>query len=486
MGGMKAGPKAAANPEPLDWRTRSKGVDHFRLFCKRYLKVPKGKGAGKAFAPRDWQLDMVRGLLEGDAHTSVWVLPRGNGKSGLVAALALHHLFTFGEGARVLVVAQNDASARRLLATARRMVELSEDLSERAKVYKDRIVVPGTDSEFLAVASEQSAVEGEDLTLAIVDEIGFIEREVFEAAMLSTGKREGSKLVAIGTPSTPRMRDRSPLWELVVAGRAGDPSVSLVEYGAPDECSVDDEDAWRVANPALDDWLKREDVRAMAPPKTREAEFRRARLGQWVAQSGESYMPAEAWRKCARKGVAIPPKTPVVLALDGSQRWDATVLVMASVSPVPHLQVAGYWFGEHDPNYEVSHAEVEARVLELASVYNVREVTADPFLWQRTLQELDDEGLRVTKFSQSAGRMSPALAEFRAAALDGKVTHADDARLNKHMLAAQLHDGGRGMKLDKPTKEQHIDAAVASVMAYSRAFWLGSKKFKKKNRSYRR
>ena len=401
MGGMKAGPKAAANPEPLDWRTRSKGVDHFRLFCKRYLKVPKGKGAGKAFAPRDWQLDMVRGLLEGDAHTSVWVLPRGNGKSGLVAALALHHLFTFGEGARVLVVAQNDASARRLLATARRMVELSEDLSERAKVYKDRIVVPGTDSEFLAVASEQSAVEGEDLTLAIVDEIGFIEREVFEAAMLSTGKREGSKLVAIGTPSTPRMRDRSPLWELVVAGRAGDPSVSLVEYGAPDECSVDDEDAWRVANPALDDWLKREDVRAMAPPKTREAEFRRARLGQWVAQSGESYMPAEAWRKCARKGVAIPPKTPVVLALDGSQRWDATVLVMASVSPVPHLQVAGYWFGEHDPNYEVSHAEVEARVLELASVYNVREVTADPFLWQRTLQELDDEGLRVTKFSQS-------------------------------------------------------------------------------------
>lgn len=483
---MKAGPKAAASLEPLKWSTRSKGVDHFRNFCRRYLKVPRGVGARKALRPRDWQLDMCRPLFEGTAHINVWVLPRGNGKSGLVAAIALHHLFTFGEGARVMVVAQNDKAAQRLLDTAKRMVALEPELEERAQVYKDRIYVPGTDSEFKAVASEQSAVEGEDLTLAIIDEIGFTDVDVYEAALLSTGKRPGSKLVAIGTPSTPRMRDKSPLLGLVTAGRAGDPTINLVEYSAPDNCALDDEEALAAANPALGDWLDLDVIRASMPPKTSEAEYRRARLGQWVLQSGESFMPADAWGECARPGVAIPEGTPVVLALDGSQRWDATVLMMASVSPVPHVEVAGWWFGDHDPDFEVSHAEVENTILDFAERFKVREVTADPYLWQRTLQVLQEEGLPVSKFSQSAGRMSPALAEFRAAALDGKVTHQDDHRVNAHMLAAQLIESGHGMKLGKPSKEMHIDGAVATVMAYSRAFWLGSKRLKKKNKSYRR
>ena len=325
-----------------------------------------------------------------------------------------------------------------------------------------------------------------DLTLAIIDEIGFTDVDVYEAALLSTGKRPGSKLVAIGTPSTPRMRDKSPLLGLVTAGRAGDPTINLVEYSAPDNCALDDEEALAAANPALGDWLDLDVIRASMPPKTSEAEYRRARLGQWVLQSGESFMPAEAWGECARPGVAIPEGTPVVLALDGSQRWDATVLMMASVSPVPHVEVAGWWFGDHDPDFEVSHAEVENTILDFAERFKVREVTADPYLWQRTLQVLQEEGLPVSKFSQSAGRMSPALAEFRAAALDGKVTHQDDHRVNAHMLAAQLIESGHGMKLGKPSKEMHIDGAVATVMAYSRAFWLGSKRLKKKNKSYRR
>lgn len=482
---MKAGPKAARNNEPLDWSTRSKGVDHFRLFCQRYLITPRGKGANKPFKLRDWQLDMAAGLFSDTAHINVWVVPRGNGKSGLVAALALHHLFTFGEGARVMVVAQNDRAASRLLETAQRMVELSPELSDRAQLHKGKIRVPGSDSEFIAVASNQSSVEGEDLTLAIVDEVGFVERDVFEATLLSTGKREGSKVVAIGTPSTPKMKDRSPLWGLVSAGRAGDETISLVEYGAPDKCALDDEAAWAVANPALGDWMQVKDVRAMAPPKTTEAEFRRARLGQWIEQSGESFIKSEAWVACARKGVDIPPGSPVVLALDGSQRWDATVLTIASVSPRPHIQIGGWWFGDHNPDYEVSHAEVEERVLELCEKYRVVELTADPFMWQRSLQYLDEQGVKTTKFSQSAGRMSPALAEFRAAVYDGKLTHDGDLRLSQHVFAAQLIESQRGMKLAKPSKTQHIDGAVASVMAYNRAFWLGYKK-KTKNRSYKR
>ena len=473
--------------KPLPRRNaRKNSVEDFKLFARRYLVVPRGAGAGKKLVVRDWQLEMLSGTFCDDFKKfSIYVLPRGNGKSGLIAAVALWHLMSWGDGARVLVVAQNDSSAKSLLRTAARMVELSPELSERLKVTKDQISYPQTDSVFLAVASEQSAVEGEDITLGIVDQIGFIEREVYEAVTYSM-KREGARIIGIGTPSTPRFKDRAPLWDLVTAGRAGDEDIHLVEYGAPMTADITDPAVWQRANPGLGDLLAVDDVRAMLPPKTREIEFRRARLAQWVTQSGESFMPDKAWQKCARPGVKIPPGTPVVLSLDGSQRWDATVLMMTSVSPVPHQQVLGWWFGDGNADYEVSHIEVEEKIRRARETYRVRELTADPFLWQRTLQVLEDEGLNVTTFPQHGTRMPRALAEYRAAALSGKLTHSDDVRLNKHMITAQLVEGGHGLKLAKPSKSEHIDGAIAATMGYSRAFWLGSKKMNKKTRSFQR
>ena len=461
-------------------------MDHFRLFCSRFLKVPKGVGAKTPLKLRPWQVEAVRPYFEGGSKIHLLVIPRGNGKSLLIAALALYRLFYGGEGARVMIVAQNESAAYRLLKTAQRMVELDEELSARIHTYKDRLEYRHTDSTVVAVASEQSSLEGSDATDFIIDELGFTARDVYESALLSL-KRPGSKMIGIGTPSTPRMRDKSPFFDLVQSARAGDPDVSLVEYSAPEDTAVDDWEAIKAVNPAWGDFLDPALVRAQAPPKTSEAEWRRARMGIWVTQTGESFMPGESWQLQARKGVSIPKGSPVVLALDGSHRWDASALVLASVSAVPHLEVAGWWANDaRDPDFEVSHAEIEKRVLEVAADYKLREFTADPWGWSRSLQVLEDEGVKVTQFPQSGSRMPKALQEFRSAALDGKVTHADDPRLNKHLLAAQTVEGGHGIKLAKPGATTHIDGAVAATMAYSRAFWLGSKRHKKRTKGYKR
>lgn len=485
---MKRGPKGPVVLDALSWRSRAKvgSLEHFRLFAKKYLRIPKGVGAKTPFILRDWQLEAVKPLFEGSSKVHLICIPRGNGKSGLTAAVALYFLLFGGEGQRILVVAQNDLSARRLLRTAARMVELDEELAERIHVYKDKLEFPATDSTFIAVASEQSAVEGEDLTLGIIDELGFTDRDVYEAALLSL-KRPGSKLLGLGTPSTPRMREKSPFMDLVASARAGDESVSLVEFAAPAGADPLDWEAIKAANPALGDFLDADTVRAQLPPKVSQSEHKRARLGWWLDQAdGENFMPSETWGECARPGVVIPKGTPIVAAVDASQRHDATVVVIASVSPKPHLEVAGFWHGDGDPDFEVPISEVEDLVFGLAENYRLREVTADPWGMSRSLQIWDNAGLPVTKFSQSTGRMSPALVEFRASALEQQLTHADDHRLNRHMLAAQLVESGRGYKLGKPTKDQHIDAAVAAVMAYGRGFWLGSKKKQKRNGSFKR
>lgn len=477
---MKAGPKGQADLSPLPWKPRSTGAEQLRLFAEKYLKVPRGKGAKGPLNLRPWQGDMAETLYAEDTTLAVWVLPRGQGKSAIAAAIGLHHVFMSGiEGARCAVVAQDERSASRLLKTAARMVELNEELDSRCLVYKDRIVVPGTDSVFLALPGEAHRIEGEDLTLAIIDEIGFIPHESFEAALLSTGKREGSKVLCIGTPSPSKWRDKSPLWDLVIRGRSEpeNKQFRLVEFGADPKLPIDDPETWAIANPAYGDWLTETAIRGQLPPTTRELEFRRARLGQWVEQSSEPAFPADKWRACERTGVMIPEGTEVVIALDGSKNGDSTALLVGSVSSKPHFQVGGVWDPkDHPDGWEVPVLEVEDRIRELCREYRVREIAADPYLWTRTLQVLQDEGLPAYSFPQSPQRQTPATADLRGAVNAGLLTHSGETVLNQHILRASIAETTRGLKLVKPSKNEHIDLAACLMMCHSRASWLGSPK----------
>lgn len=488
---MKAGPKGRAELSPLPWRPRSTGADQLRLFGEKFLKVPKGLGARGPFRLRPWQVELARTLFEPAVSLAVWVLPRGNGKSGLAAAIALHHVFMSGiEGARCGIVAQDERSATRLLKTAIRMIELNEDLAERAVIYRDRVEIPGTDSVLVALPAEAHRVEGEDFSLVILDEIGFMPKATFEAAVLSTGKRgDGAgKVLAIGTPSPSKFREVSPLWDLVIRGRSEQSEdYRLVEYGADPKLPLDDPATWAAANPAYGDWLTDKAIRAQLPPVTRELEFRRARLGQWVETSSEPAFPPEAWRDCARDGVTIPAGSRVVLALDGSVNGDSTAVLVGSVSSTPHFQIGGLW----EPSVEVgevNHLEVEDRIRDLAERYRVVEIVADPFRWQRSLQVLDEDGLPVSQFPQTPRRLTPATSDVRAAVNGGLLTHANEPDLNKHVLRASLEETSRGMRLTKPSKKEKIDLAVCLVMAYSRCTWLASPKQRKarKVKGYRK
>lgn len=476
---MKRGPKGDVDMTPLPWTPKSTGADQLRLFCRKYLNVPHGRGAGKTLKLRDWQVDMARTLYADDVDLAVWVIPRGNGKSGLAAAVALHHVFMWGRGARCAIVAQDERSALRLLKTAAAMVELNDELAARAQVYRDRIVIPGTGSELVALPAEAHRVEGERLTLAVLDEVGYMPADTFEAAVLSTGKQDGSKTLCIGTPSPFSWRDKSPLWSLVKRGRAEGTtgSMRLVEYGATMEDDPDDPAVWARVNPAYGDWLTEKAIRSQRAT-VRDHEFRRARLGVWVDSSVDAAIPPQEWRACARPGVRIPPGSRVVLALDGSKSGDATAVLIGSVSAKPHFQVGGLWTPEDGQDVPV--LEVEDRIRELASTYRVVEVAYDPFRWQRTAQVLDEDGVPMVQFPQVPRRLTPATTDLRAAVANHLLTHDDDPDLTAHVLTAQLEETRQGVKLSKPSKGERIDLAACLVMAYSRASWLGGKQSKKR------
>jgi hypothetical protein len=175
------------------------------------------------------------------------------------------------------VAGTSERQGRICFEKCRRMVELQPLLAERVQVFQDRLYMPHHGASLFPLPADADAILGVGPSFTVVDELGVVDADVFEAMRLASGKRPESTLLAIGTP--PREPD-SVMHTLVEHGRFGDdPTFALIEYAAPEGCAVDDPKAWKAANPALGDFLF-EDVFTTEARTVRESVFRQFRLGQ--------------------------------------------------------------------------------------------------------------------------------------------------------------------------------------------------------------
>jgi hypothetical protein len=162
----------------------------------------------------------------------------------------------------------------------------------------------------------------------------------------------------------------------------------------------------------------------------------------------------------------------VVLGFDGSHNSDSTAVVAVSCGPIPHIDVVSCWerpetAGE---DWKVPVLDVEQAIRAACRRWNVKEIVADPFRWQRSLQLLADEGLPIVEFPQTTSRMTPATQRFYEAVLNHGLTHSGDPRLARHVGNAVLKVDSRGQRITKETKysSRKIDLAVSAVMALDR------------------
>lgn len=488
---MKAGPKAAVDPSELPWRPRSTGSARFGRFCAKFILVPKGTGVRKPLRPRPWQRDLVGSVLDADPQprTAGWMLPRGQGKSSLMAAWGLYELHCGGEGATVVVVAVDERQAGIVFNIARRMTELSDELAARTQVFKERLVIPDRGASFHCLPAEPKRLEGLDYTLAILDEAGVANRDSYEVLTLAQGKRERSTLVAIGTPG-PNLDDQVLLdLRAYSAEHPEDTSVVWREFSAAgfEDHPVDCAHCWELANPALDDFLHRDAMQALLPPKTREATFRRARLCQLAHDTEGKFLPAGVWDGLSTDQ-PVPDRAEVVIALDGSFSDDTTALLVGTVSAEPHFDAIKVWQRPAgDDDYRVPVLEVEDEIRQSCRRWQVVEIIADPFRWTRTLQVLSAEKLPVVEFPHSPARLTAATTDLYSAAVNGKLSHSGNPTLAAHVAAAVIIEDPRGMRLAKASRSRSvgkIDLAACLVMAHSRATWRATRKTRRKTRSF--
>lgn len=453
--------------------------------------MPSGAGALGPLRLRAWQIELVGSVLDADPQPRMagWMLPRGQGKSVLMAAWGLYELFEGGEAATVCVVAVDERQAGIVFGIARRMVELDGELASRVQVFKERLVIPGRDAQFHVLPAEPKRLEGLNYTLAVLDEAGVANRDSYEVLTLAQGKRKRSTLVCMGTPG-PKL-DEQVLLDLrrSAAEHPEDKSLVWREFSAAgfEDHPVDCGHCWELANPALDDFLHRDALTALLPPKVRESTFRRARLCQLATDTEGAFLPAAVWAALST-GQGVPDGAEVVIALDGSFSDDTTALLVGTVGAEPHFDTIKVWERPRgDEDYRVPVAEVEDEIRKACRRWQVAEIIADPFRWTRTLQALEAEKLPVVEFPHSPSRLTAATGDLYSAAVNGRMTHSGDAKLAAHVGAAVIREDSRGMRLDKASRSRSarkIDLAACLVMAHSRATWRATHKNRRRARSF--
>lgn len=355
-------------------------------------------------------------------------------------------------------------------------------------IGKEIIYANGGRGQIQAVSSSPRALEGSRPTFAIINESHHWlhsneGHEMADAIRRGLGKSSDGQARSLEITNA-HLPDEDSVAELTYEGwRQAGYSLAGVMYDsveAPDVPDLQDREALLAAlRAARGDsvWL---DVERLADeiqdPATPDGMARRFYLNQ-VTKLGGNWLPDGMWDEIAKPGVSIPNGSQVVLALDGSFNGDSTALVACSLAQPHHLSVIGHWEAPvENPYWKVNIADVEERVRECCRLYDVRDIVADPYRWQRSLENLEAEGLPVTEYPQSPSRMTPATTKLYEAVVNGIVSHDGNIALARHIQNAVLFTDSRGSRLRKETKgsPKKIDLVVTAVMAHDTATRLAT------------
>ena len=406
----------------------------------------------------------------GSEREFVALLPRGNGKSTLLAAVAVHHLLSV-EKAAVYVAASSREQARIIFEIAAgfaRVLDHPNIVVRHLEIrYCENPSVPQVFSRHMRVlAADAPRLHGLTPSLCLVDELhAHASDEVYIALSTAAIKRPGSKLLIISTagggPDTPLGRLRARALAAPDVRRTGartdarGPDIRMLEWAVPEDADLADMKTVKKANPAS--WLTVEALRQQAaslPPLA----FARYHANLWVGPEG-SWLPPGAWQAC----VSEPEFTPgedITVGVDVGGERSATAVVW--LNGRLHVGCAIYR-GDEGVLDAVDH------VRELAGEFNVRELVFDPWRFGQAAQELQREGITVTEFPQSDTRMCPASDRLYRAIVEKRLTLPDNDELRAHAHAAIARHSRRGWRVDKTRRADNIDAIVALCMALDAA-----------------
>ncbi len=242
-------------------------------FIERFCRHSKGEWAGQAVKLELFQKAFIQALFGFiDPATGLrryreafFLVGRKNGKSTLLAGLALYMLIADHEGgAEVYSVATKYAQARLLFDECHSMVQQSPELSRHIRKRKSDLYYMPAMSKLQPLSKNSNTLDGLNASFVIVDELhGIKDRNLYEVMRQSQSARRQPLLVMITTAGTVRENIFDDMYTHaceVADGVITDHSFLPVLYELDKRTEWTEPDAWIKANPSLGSIKKQDDL----------------------------------------------------------------------------------------------------------------------------------------------------------------------------------------------------------------------------------
>ncbi|MGN6311750.1 MAG: terminase large subunit [Xanthobacteraceae bacterium] len=502
-------------PDPLGFGERA-------VRFLRALKHPKSRLPKKAFQLDPWQERIVRRIYgpRDDAgmrivNTVVILVPRGNRKTSLSAALALLH--TIGPerepGGEAIFAASDRKQAGIAFKEARGIVHADPKHFPPTvvKVYDPhnsakKIEYVRESTELEIVSSDAPAQEGRTPVFVLADEI-HVWRGTDLWKVLTNGldKTDNSLLIVATTAGRGQdniaheVIDRA---RKIARGEVIDPTWLPVLFESDPECDWTDEEAWQHVNPgSIHGYpsiagFRRHVARAKDSPTERDS-LKQYKLNVWLDHSTSPFVDMATYDKGSEPidydafngapcwiGVDMATTTDLCAVVACFRTGDVFTVLPHFFCPEADIRKRGdhdgvnyvQWRDEGHltatPGNVIDHAAVAAYIDGLCQRFDVREIGFDPAYAQAVIALLNEKHAdKILTIQQGWVTQSPALNILERAIVGGNFKHGGHPvlRWNFANIAIQIVDASGNRKMHKGKSTDRIDGAAASWMAVSRA-----------------
>ena len=440
---------------------------------------------GKRLKLKKFQKDILRDHF-GQARELVVVIPKKNGKTTLLAALALFHLTT-RDRAEVIIVAASRDQAKVMFDQA---VMLVESTGERVKgtgfrgsdaphtwnlfglqldIRKGYREIRANDGRIKVLSADADTADGQIPTLALVDELHrHRDGQLYDVLMRGIGPRQG-RMVTISTAGSTEESALGKLRQKAHTLRSRKITARHKRYAKGEfvlhelalEASDDPNDlkTVKMVNPLQ----PMSELRRMQDSASNTiGQWLRFTCGIWTAGDEPEILPQDWDRLRADIGV-VEPGDRVVLAPSAGGN---AVVGIAAMRPDGKVAVKA----EHldAPQGRSILALLENKIIELCDVYDVEIVLGPRYGLTRAMELVEDRGAPVEEHPYSTPRQIEATATFDRYLRSGDIIHDGDVLTRAHVLAAIKKVGMMGehyMASDQTRAIVAISQAVHAATA---------------------
>jgi phage terminase large subunit-like protein len=462
-------------------------------FTKFFSYIPTPDGQPQQL---EWFQRLILLLhFAGVRHVLV-LIPKNNGKTCLLAALAIFHMLTT-ETPRVYIGASNVKQAKTMYNEAVRIVQLR-------KAWRRRLVPrPGyraihhaggeAKGSLEVLASDKldkGSLQGIGPTLAIIEELhAHVNNAIYTACRGGLNKR-GGQMLSISTAGSEKdsllgrvLEKAQAMAHKLTRGcltlvRSNDGQFAMLEWSIGEKADHTDMAVVKGANPAT--FVTVEGLKEIyEDPETTTADWKRYHCGLWSVPEGR-WLDIEAeWDPNSDPKAKVPDGARVVLGYDHARHRDHAALEL--IYPDPDLDLnteeprglvvpVEMWVPEEEELGVVPFWKVKQAMRDACERWTVVGIGYDKLGgFAESGEDLENEGLPMVAVSMNSSVWGPLTAEMLAAIRTGRMRNDGDPRLRAHFQSAETKDSPHGERLHGKVKGK-VDGVMATGCGWEVAF----------------